>query len=276
MYKEETMKRENLWKIGLVMIALGIAILSLFIASTEELYFFSQLNQFVIGFFVSGLILLVFGFLFTITCLDQRETSENRKKIREVVTLVTIFFLILIGYLMVLDHDHEWEVKGFIIEDFADQMFGFYPPFTLTSFDVLFTTLFGFGILILPFAIGELGILDDHPNVPIEDLKKEGQKIKEREDQLDRFVAFLKRQFNLIKRIKNYILPIGITSIIFGFCFIGIPPLLLIDSPPVQDKKGIYFIKDYKGFIRGQLLLLGILMIVIGFILIRHYIRRRR
>lgn len=270
--------KEKLWIIGSLIIVFGIIFSSLFMLSNEELYFFGQLNQYVVGFLILGLIMLVFGFLFTITCLHQCMTSKNKAynktKRRIVLITVTLFFLILIGYLMAVDH--EWTVKALIIEDF-DQIFAFYPEFTLTSQSAMFATLLAFGIFVLPFAISETGFLDDQPSSQLEDLEKEGQSIEEAEDQVDRLASFLKKRFGPIKKIKNYLLPIGLTLTILGGCLIGLPHFFLIDSPKILDPEtGGLFRKDYKGFIRGQLLLIGILLLVIGVILIRQYIHRSR
>jgi hypothetical protein len=270
--------KEKLWIVGLLMIVFGMILSSFFMLSNEELYFFGQLNQYAVGFLILGLILLVFGFLFAITCLHQYEASENKAynttKRRVVLIVVALFFLILIGYLMSVDY--EWTVKALIIEDF-DQIFAFYPQFTLTSYSAMFATLLIFGIFVLPFVISETGFLDDQPASQLEDSEKEGQSIEEAEDQVDRLASFLKKRFGSIKKIRNYLLPIGIALTIVGGCLIGLPHFFLIDSPKILDPEtGEWFRKDYKGFIRGQLLLIGILLLVIGLVLIRHYIRRNR
>jgi hypothetical protein len=273
--------KENLWKIGILIIVVGIFLVGLFIWSNENFYlfgyFFGDLNQYAVGFLITGEIALLFGFLLTIICLDRYEELEiktdNTTKIRVVLTAVTILCLILIGYLMATDY--EWTIRAFIIEDF-DQIFAFYGTFTLSSYSAMFATLLTFGIFVLPFVINESGILDDHPNKQLEDLEEEGQSIEKAEEQLDRFAGFLKRRFGPIKKIKNYTLPIGITLTILGSCFIGLPHFFLIDSPQIFDPKTEeLFRKDYKGFIRGQLLLIGLLFLVIGLILIIHYIRAR-
>jgi len=203
---------------------------------------------------------------------------NNRTKIRIALTSVTILFLILIGYLIYLnylDYDYEWTVRAFIIEDF-DQIFAFFGTFTISSYNAFFVTILSFGILILPFVINELGILDDHPNKQLEDLKEEGQSIEEAEDQLDRFAGFLKRRFGPIKKIKNYTLPIGITLTILGGCLMVLPSRFLIDSPLTWNfKTETWIVKEYYGFIRGQLLLIGISLLIIGLIVIGLYIHRR-
>jgi hypothetical protein len=89
------------------------------------------------------------------------------------------------------------------------------------------------------------------------------------------YLRFLKSRFGSIKKIRNYSLPIGITSAILGSCFIGLPQFFLIDSPQIWNPKTeTWNVEKYYGFIRGQLLLIGILLLVIGLVLIIRYIRR--
>ena len=140
----------------------------------------------------------------------------------------------------------------------------------------MFATLVTFGIFILPFVINELGLLDDYPDEQLEDVGEKGQTIKKTEDQFDKSVEFLKRRFGSIKRIKNYTLHIGIPLMILGSYFIILPYFFLIDSPLLFDKEaGESYRVVYHGFIRGQLFLIGILILVIGVILIKLYFHRR-
>ena len=269
------MNKEKLWIIGSLIIILSIFLLSVFMLSNEDLYFFSELSDYSGSFLIWGLIVLFFGFLFTIICLDQYEEAEakwdNTTKIRIVLIIVTAIYLILIGYLMYVND--EWEFKALIIEEF-DQIFAFYPTFILTSYDIMFATLVTFGIFVLPFVINELGFLDDYPDEQIEDLGEEGQTIEKTEDRFDKSAGFLKRRFGIIKKIKNYTLPIGITLTVFGSCFIGLPYFFLIDSQRIpHHETGDLFREVYYGYIRGQLFLIGILLIIIGIILIRLHFR---
>ena len=148
------MNKEKLWVIGLLLVVLGVFLVSLFILSNEELRlasldtidypaellqpdkdFFSLLTPFAGSFLIGGSIVLFFGFLFTIICLNYyKETDskpDNTIRIRFVLIIVTAIYLVLIGYLIYFDHE-PWEFKAFIIEDF-DQIFAFYPNFLLTS-----------------------------------------------------------------------------------------------------------------------------------------------
>jgi len=196
---------------------------------------------------------------------------ENKTKIRIALTSVTVLFLILIGYLMITDY--RWTVEALIVGSFA-----FFGTFTISSNTALFVTLLIFGIFVLPFVINELGILDDSTDEPLDNFDMEkGQSIEEAEEQVDRLFGFLKSRFGSIKKIRNYPLPIGIMSAILGSCLMILPSFFLIDSKPIWIlETEEWFVKEYYGFIRGQLLLIGILLLVIDIILIRLYIRRRR
>jgi hypothetical protein len=173
---------------------------------------------------------------------------ESKTKIRIVLASVTVLFLILIGYLIYLnylDYDYEWTVEALIIDSFA-----FFGTFTFTSYSVLFVTLLSFGVFVLPFVINELGILDNYSDEPQDTDVEEGQTIEEAEEQFDRFVGFLKRRFGSINKIKNYALPVEITSAILGGCLMVLPSLLLIDFPLTWDSKTeTWFIEEYYGFI---------------------------
>ena len=263
--------------IGGLLIIFGSSLIGLFMLSNEGVYFFSNLNLYALGFLITGLIVLVFGFLFALICLEKCKETQNKAgnttKIRIMLITITALYIILIGYLMAINY--EWTVRALIIELF-DPSFGFYESFTISSYSAMFAALLSFGVFVLPFVINESGILDDYPSEQPADLE-EGQSIEGAEEAFDRFVAFLKRQFGTIKKIKKFTLPIGITLTILGSCLVRLPVFLFIDGPWTWDSKAeIGFIKDYKGFIRGQLLLIGILLLVIGIILIIHYIRRRR
>jgi hypothetical protein len=193
---------------------------------------------------------------------------ENKTKIRIVLAAVTVLFLILIGYFMITDY--RWTVEALIVGSFA-----FFSTFTFSSYSALFATLLIFGIFVLPFVINELGFLDDSTDEQPDNFGETGQTIEEAEKQVDRLFGFLKNRFGSIKKIKNYSLPVGITSAILGGFLITLPSLFLTDSeliwiPETEE----WFVKEYYGFIRGHLLLIGILLLVIGLILIIRYIRR--
>jgi len=268
------MNREKLWIIGVLIIVFGGFLIGLFMLSNEGFPYFSDLITYTIGFLITGLIASIFGFLFTINCLDRREKAEtkadNTTKIRILLITMTILYLIPIGYLMSIDC--EWTVRALIIGSL-----GFYGTFTITSYSALFATLLTFGIFVLPFVINESGILDHYPDEQPADIEMEGQTFEDAEDSFDRFAAFLKRRLSPIKKIKNYALPIGIPLTILGSCLVGLPHFLFIDGPWTYDPKAeIWFIKDYRGYIRGQFLLIGLLFLAVGLILVIHHIRHRR
>jgi hypothetical protein len=193
---------------------------------------------------------------------------ENKTKIRIVLASVSVLFLILIGYFMITDY--RWTVEALIVGSFA-----FFGTFTISSNTALFVTLFTFGIFVLPFVINELGILDDYPDEPPDSDVEKGPTVQDTEKSFNRFAGFLKSRFGSIKKIRNYSLPIGITSAILGSCFIGLPHFFLIDSPQIWNPKTeTWNVEKYYGFIRGHLLLIGISLLVTGLILIIRYRRR--
>jgi len=198
---------------------------------------------------------------------------DSKTKIRIILASVTVLFLILIGYLMYLnylDYEYEWTVEALTIGSFD-----FFGTFTFTSYNALFATLLIFGIFVLPFVINESGILDNYPDESPDADVEGGYTIEEAEEHLDRFAGFLKRRFGSIKKIRNYSLPIGITSAILGGCLITLPSIFLTDSEPIWiPETEEWLVREYHGFIRGHLLLIGIILLVIGLILIIRYIRR--
>lgn len=273
------MKKEKLWIIGLLIFVFGIFLLSLFFLSNEELFFFSDSSRFAGGFLIAGSIVLFLGFLFTIICLNYYEKTDskigNTIKIRVFLTIFTTTYLVLIGYLVFFDHE-PWEFKALIIEDF-DQIFAFYPNFSLTSYDIIFPTLIIFGIFVLPFVINELGLLDSYPDEQLEDLMEEGRKSEKAENQTDQSALVLKRRFDTIKKIKNYTLPIGVTLTTLSCCFMVLPYFFFRDSPQIPDvKTGELFRETYQGLLRGQFFLIGVLLLAIGIFFIRSYLRRQR
>lgn len=270
--------KEKLWIIGALMIVVGVFFIGLFMLSNEGFYYFSELIPYTVGFLITGLIASFLGFLLSMIhlhgCKDSEIKTDNTTKIRVVLIAVSVLYLILIGYLMAIDY--EWTVQPLIIELDDYPLLGLHYGFTISSYSALFVTLLIWGIFVLPFVIAETGFLDDSPDEQTHNLEEEGYTINEAEETFDRFVAFLKRQFGPITKIKNYTLPLAIAFTILGSCLVGLPHFLFIDGPWTEPKTETRFIKDYKGFIRGQLFLIGILLIVIGIILIIHYIRRRR
>ncbi len=123
--------------------------------------------------------------------------------------------------------------------------------------------------------VNELGILDHQPGVPFVDYGEEGQTVESAENSVIRLIAYLKRR--RLGRIKNFVLPVGFSLIILGSCLVGLPQFVFLDGQWTFDPKvEVWYIKDYKGFIRGKLMLIGVLLLVVGIILILVYIRYRR
>ena len=184
--------------------------------------------------------------------------------------------------------DSEWTIQSLIIGELAgvpiEPSYAFYPEFTLSSNSLFYASLLIFGIFVLPIVIAETGFLDNSPK-QVHNLDEQGQTIVEAEEAFDRFGAFLKRRFNPTKKMrkakniknrKNYTLPLAIIFVILGSCLIGLPYFLIKDGLLTFDPEaGTSYIKDYVGVIRGQLLLLGILLLVVAIVLIIRFRRNQ-
>jgi hypothetical protein len=268
------MNREKLWAIGVLLIVFGGSLFVSFVLSNEGIYYFSVLSDYSIGFFITGLITSIFGFLLSIASLDSSKSQikTNTTRIRIVFAATIILYLFLIAYLIYTDQ--EWTVKALIIHSFKPS-FGFYETFTWSSYSVLFGTLIIFGVFILPFAVNELEILNHHPDVPFSDYGERGQTLESAENSVTRLTLYLKKKG--LGRIKALILPVGLSLTIIGSCLMGLPHFLFIDGPWTFDPKvEVWYIEDYKGFIRGKLLLIGVILLVVGILFILVYIRHRR
>jgi hypothetical protein len=193
---------------------------------------------------------------------------DSKTKIRIALASVSVLFLILIGYLMVVDY--VWTVEALIIGSFA-----FFGTFTISDNTALFVTMLIFGIFVLPFIFYESGFLDDSTDEQPDNFGETGQSIMEAEEQVDRLIGFLKSRFGSINKVRNYSLFIGITSTIIGCGLSTLPSFFLTDSELIWiHKTEEWFVREYYGFIRGHLLLIGILLLLIGLILIIRHIRR--
>jgi hypothetical protein len=101
-------------------------------------------------------------------------------------------------------------------------------------------------------------------------IEENDRNVKEKKNYSNRFVGFVKSGFT---SIKNYILPVGFILLIMGGCFMVFPSRFLIDSyPDFLLETGFVFIENYYGLIRGQLLLVGIPILVLGLSLIIRYL----
>ncbi len=65
------MNREKLWIIGVLLIVFSGSLFGLFVFSNENIYYYNGLSTYAIGFFITGLITSVLGFLLTLTSLDS-------------------------------------------------------------------------------------------------------------------------------------------------------------------------------------------------------------
>jgi len=296
--------KENLFNIGLVLIVAAAVFISLFLGE-EKMDFMSvalQINKdlvenFAAGFLLSGFISLFFGFIFTITFWytlpeDPNTKKVNTNKVKGILITVIVLYFILLGYFLSvnpLSPDSKWTIKSLIIEKIAgipiEPSYAFYPAITLTSTIFLYTTLIIFGILVLPLIIAELGFLDDS-NKQYDDTTEP----IEGEETYDRFVTFLKRHLsslNKIEKAKNirkitkFSLSLAIIFTIIGICLILLPPFLIKDGPVALDIRktleigeALWYVKGYMGVARGQLLLLGFLLIIISIFLIRFNRKR--
>lgn len=292
--------KKNFFNIGIILTITATIFIGLFL-SEEKLDFISitlsldidLVKNFIAGFLLSGFISLFLGFIFTITFLYTLPEESDIKKpntIRVKIILITIIivYFILLGYFLSvnpLSLDSKWTIKSLIIEKIAgipiEPSYAFYPEITLTSTNLLYATLIILGIVVLPVTIAELGFLD-FSNKQYDDANE--QPI-EGEETYDRFVSFLKNHLNSvnvlkkaknIKRIKDYSLQFAITNVIVGVCFILLPPFLIKDGPVAYEiRKGVWWTKAYMGVARGQLLLLGVLLIVITIILLKKYRKKQ-
>ena len=268
----KTLKKERLWIIGCLLIFIGAFLAVLFMLCNENFFFLSLLFPYSLGFFITGLITLIFGFMLTTIYGYNNEESDlkldNRNKTRAVLITVIIVYLILLGYLM--NVNTEWNIRALIIQIFY-QSYAFYPEFVVSSYQIFFLTLLLFGIFILPTIIVETGFLDDSSNKEINELNKKIYQKKDLNLTLNRFSSVIR---NVMGSIKKYEFSIGFVFTVFGSCLIILPYFLLKD---ILRNPGTHleYYEPYYGFIRGQLLAIGLIFLAIGLIIILVYDRHR-
>ena len=270
----KTLKKERLWIIGCLLIFIGAFLAVLFVLCNENFFFLSLLFPYSLGFFITGLITLIFGFMLTTIYGYNNEESDlkldNRNKTRAVLITVIIVYLILLGYLM--NVNTEWNIRALIIQIFY-QSYAFYPEFVVSSYQIFFVTLLLFGIFILPTIIVETGFLDDSSSKQINEENNEIPQKRELNLTSNRLVNWIK---NTTDSIKKYEFTIGSTFTIFGSLLIILPYFLLLDSPlKVDPLTGLEYHEVYYGFNRGQFLLIGLFFLIVGLILFFYYIHRR-
>ena len=185
----------------------------------------------------------------------------NTKKSLSVV-LLALLFLFLFGYLLYLNYlDFEWMLNGW--------NFGGFNFFNSTSDGILFSSMLTSIIVFIPLFICKIGFLDSYADKSQTVIGKDVLKIKDKRS-YNRFIEFLKREF---VAINKYMLPFGFILLIIGGFLMTIPSRFLIDSyPDFLLENGDIFIENYYGLIRGQLLLIGMPLLVLGLTLIIRYV----
>jgi hypothetical protein len=190
---------------------------------------------------------------------------------RIVLASITIFFLIFIGYqlyLTAIEQAYDFTVKVLVAGQFE-----FFPTFTLSSYNIFFATVLIFSICVLPLVFEDAGFLDDN---------SEESPYPQMEEQVDRLTGFLKSRFGSITKIKNYSLLIGIATAIIGGCLITLPSVFLIDEwvkrvYETGEMMGqeYWYLEKYYGLVRGQLLLVGVLLLVVGVIVAYRFYQHK-
>jgi hypothetical protein len=269
--------RDRLFKIGEVLLVSSAIFIGLFLATNlaSLTYFIS----FVGGFAILGFVSLVFGFILTIInayMLDP-ETNITKRK-RHILTLVTALFMVLSGYS--ISTNAEWTIRPLIIENIAgitiNPSYAFYPEIIIASNTLFYTSILTFGILVIPFIFAEAGLLDYKTDIKAQDYNQ-GQTLEEAEKIVDIFTAILKfkigpkcdiKNTRILKMLKKLTIPAASAFAVAGFCLIVLPNFLVKDGPLTVDQKGVEYIKNYMGVLRGQLLLLGILFLIVVILLI--------
>ena len=268
---------DNLFKIGELLIIASAVFIGLFLTIN-----IAEIEVFVAyagGFAIAGFISLVLGFTFTIIDAYVLEPeADMTKRNRNIQTAVTALYMILVGYS--ISTNSEWTIRSLIIENIAGltikPSYAFYPEIIISSNTIFYAAMLTFGVLVLPFILAEAGLLEDRTEKNSQDYEQ-GQTLEDAEKTFDRFTAFLKRKIgpgnNLkntrtIKLLKKLTLPAASAFALFGCCLIVLPYFLVKDGPLSVDAKGVEFIKDYMGVLRGQLLILGILLLIVAFVLI--------
>lgn len=297
----KTAKKERHWTIGCLLIFIGAFLTVLFFFSVGNFIFFDLLSYFSLdffitrlvaqifhfklttiydllssyslGFFILGLVTLFFGCLLSIIHVYNNEEldslTDNRNKVKAILIIVIVFYLNSLGHL--INVNTEWNIQALIIQIF-DQSYAFYPGFIVSSYQIFFPTLLLFGILILPAFIIEIGFLDDSSSKQVNEKDKEIYQKKQSNMTFYRFLSFIR---TLTDSIKKYQFPIGLTFTVFGSFLIILPYFLLIDIQKMDSRTHVEYYEPYYGFVRGQLLLIGLFFFIIGLIIILYYYRNR-
>ena len=208
-------------------------------------------------------ILIIFPTIFTRQkkYLELKKFKLNTKKSMTFI-LIAIFFLFLFGYLTYLNcQDFEWTFNGW--------NFGGFVFFNSSADSIFFMSLLIAIIVFIPLLIFKIGFLSNSADKSQTIIEENDHIFKEKQNDSSR-LEFSKSKYFVI---KNYMLPIGFILLILGGCFMELPSRFLIDSyPNFLLENGNVFIEKYYGLIRGQLLLIGIPVLVFGFTLIARYV----
>jgi hypothetical protein len=268
---------DNFFKIGELLIFVSAVFICLFLAT--NIVGLPYFVSFAGGFAIAGFISLVFGFILTVISAYMLETELEITKInRNILTVVTALYIVLSAYS--ISTNAEWTIRPMIIENIAgitiQPSYALYPEIIVTSNTIFYTALLTFGIFVLPFIFAEAGILDYQTEKKAQDYEQ-GQTLEEAEKTIDRFSDSLKAKIgskdNLknarpVKILKTLTLPAATVFAFCGFCLVVLPHFLVKDGPLTIDPKGVEYIKDYMGVLRGQLLLVGILFLIVAILLI--------
>jgi hypothetical protein len=185
-----------------------------------------------------------------------------------VLASITIFLLFYIGYQLYLQYIQQ--DYGFTIEALIVSQFEFFTTLTFSSYKIFSATMFTFGFFIFAIISTEIGFFESYNEEVID---------PEMEEQSDRLAEAPKSRFGFVSKIRNYTLPIGIVTAIIGCCLMVLPSVFLIDSEPIyvyKPEEGLeyWYVGRYYGLVRGQLLLIGISLLIIGLVLFIRYKRR--
>ncbi|MEJ2272746.1 MAG: hypothetical protein P8X91_09815 [Candidatus Bathyarchaeota archaeon] len=128
--------------------------------------------------------------------------------------------------------------------------------------DIFYISLLIAVIVFIPLVIFKIGFLENTVNKSHINIVKNDPNVKEIQNSSNRFNKFLKSGY---VTTKDYMLPFGFILVILGGCFMVLPSRFLLDSyPDFVLETGEVLVKKYFGLIRGQLLLIGIPLLVFG------------
>lgn len=170
---------------------------------------------------------------------------------RIVLVLITFFFIVWILFLNYTDL--EFKVESFIVGPFA-----FYPTFTIENFSMILFSILVYGIFVLPFIINELGFLGDENELP-----EFGLAIEKNVD------AIIERTKTLYNRVKIWGYHIVIGLLFVAIPLMTLPTLFLEDGEQIVWDKYLeeFVLEPYFGYIRGFLLVVGLVLIVTAIII---------